>query len=542
MRRTGIAGWRIVLVAILLLPALLGLPDRQAAAQVSGSTFTSTQYGYRISWPAPFSSFDQAANPPSEHLTLGDDTSYVYFTASNAYSTAAYAAETFVGFIQTDEDYRNVSDIPEPRCSSGSSLAPAAVRCFQIDRLQESGGAVTEGLLLQTWDLGNELTLIMLASAAVAEFDAYLPLFGQIVITPPGGSSDDTIPSGSSNASSAPGPSTDTNGGISFSFDAGLSEADRNDAVEGTLLGRDVIGGFVGMDGLDGAQILVSAKASTASQYVMASTRGQQIIVYAGGRSWQDAPSLIRIETLVHELMHVYQNALERNSSTMVPLWFDEGTAEALGYLAISRLGVVDQSDIYELNQYLLTRFPYEGSLAELQAYDSMNADSYPLAYIAVQYLLGRSGLSVSALTDVYQGIGSGQTFGDAFQAVFGQTPEDFYVEFDVWRTGLVQVSTLPDDFVTPAYSGDPATATWQQTQSQIARGDQLMLVVVTAPGASCTVQVLIPGSPIQRDAEANGEGEAFWLITVPASAPAGNYSARAACGGAAVWQDVAVT
>ena len=539
MRRTVVAGWRIVLVALLLLPALLGFPAGQASAQIDGSTFTSAQYGYSISWSTLFSSFSQAVDPPSENLSLGDETSYVYFTASNAYSTAAYAAETFAGFVRNDEDYSNVADIPAPRCASSSSLSPAEVHCFQIDRRLGNGGTVTEGLLLQTWDLGNELTLVMLASADLTQFDTYLPLFGQIVITPPG----DTSPVASSSALDAPGTTPDTgSSGFSFSFDPGVSDADRNDAVEGALLGQDVIGGFVGMDGLDGTQIVVSAEASNASPYVMASTRGQQITVYAGGKSWQDAPSLIRIETLVHELMHVYQNALEQNLSSPVPLWFDEGTAEALGYLAVTRLGVVDQNDIYALNQYLLTRYPYDGSLAELQSYDSMSADSYPLAYIAVQYLLGRSGMSVSALTQVYQGLASGQSFDAAFQTVFGQSPDNFYVEFDMWRTGLVQVSAVPDDFVTPDYSGDPAAATWQQVQPQIERGDQLMLVVTTSPGASCTVQVLIPGRPIQREAEANGEGEVFWLITVPESAPAGTYSTRATCGGAAVWQDVSVT
>jgi hypothetical protein len=345
-------------------------------------------------------------------------------------------------------------------------------------------------------------------------------------------------------AQSAPmtSPMSQTTNGIAFSFDPGVSDADRNDAVEGTLLGQDVIGGFVGTDGLDGVQIAVSAEAAGESPYIMASTRGQQITVYAGGASWQDAPALIRIETMVHELMHVYQNALEQNLSAPVPLWFDEGTAEALGYLAISRLGVVDQDDIYALNQYLLTRYPYDGSLAGLQAYDSMSADSYPLAYIAVQYLLGRSGMSVSALTQVYQGLSSGQTFDAAFQTVFGQSPDEFYVEFDAWRSGLVLVNSAPIDFVTPAYSGGPAAAAWQQNQRQIARGDQLTLVVITAPGASCTVQVLIPGAPIERESDANAEGEAFWLITVPDTAPAGHFSTRATCGGPAVWQDVVVT
>lgn len=345
-------------------------------------------------------------------------------------------------------------------------------------------------------------------------------------------------------AQSAPitSPLSQITNGIAFSFDPGVSDADRDDAVEGALLGQEVIGGFVGMDGLDGAQITVSAAPADESPYIMASTRGQQIEVYAGGPSWQEAPSLIRIEAMVHELMHVYQNALERNLSSLVPLWFDEGVAEALGYLAITRLGVVDQDDIYALNQYLLTRYPYDGSLAGLQSYDSMDADSYPLAYIAVQYLLGRAGMSVSALTQVYQGLSNGQPFDTAFQTVFGQTPDQFYVEFDAWRGGLVPVSTIPIDFVTPSYSGDSAAAAWQQTQDQIARGDQLVLVVATTPGASCTVQILIPGTPIQRVADANGEGEAFWLITVPDSAPAGQFSTRATCGGPSVWQDVVVT
>lgn len=330
--------------------------------------------------------------------------------------------------------------------------------------------------------------------------------------------------------------------GITFSFDPGISDADRDDAVEGTLLGHNIIAGFVGTDGLDGTQILVSASASDDSPYIMASTIRQRIEVFAGGPAWQEAPSLIRIETLVHELMHVYQNALEQNGAVPVPLWFDEGTAEALGYLAISRLGVVDQDDIYALNQYLLTRYPYEGSLAGLQAYGSMDADSYPLAYIAVQYLLGRAGMSVSALTQVYQALGNGQSFAAAFQSVFGQSLDDFYVDFDTWRTGLVQVTTLPIDFTTPHFSGVSANAAWEQVQNQVARGDQLMLVVATAPGASCTAQVLLPGDVIQRVAIANGEGEAFWLITIPESAPSGQFSTRATCGGPAVWQDVIVT
>lgn len=533
MQQSGARGWRVVLALLALLPAMLATAEvSSAAAQANDTSYSSPQYGFTISWPATFSIVNEESMDSADRLSLGDSVSYVYFTAGTEFSTAGFAAESFASFIQSDDDYSNVSGVAAPRCVSLSSLPPAAVRCFQVDRRYDDGSVQTEGLLLQAWDLGDGLTLIMVASAELASFDAYLPLFGQIVITPPAPA-----------VSAAPGsPDSIESGDIAFTFDPGVSEADRNDSVEGIRLGQEVIGGFVGTDGLDQVEITVRAEASSRSPYILASTRGRGIEVYAGSPSWREAPPLIRIETLVHELMHVYQNALEASAATLVPLWFDEGTAEALGYLAITRLGVVDQDDIYALNEYLLTRYPVSGSLASLEPYDSMSADSYPLAYIAVQYLLGRGGMSVSALAQVYDAIGTGQSFSNAFVSVFGQSLEEFYVEFDAWRMELVRVTTIPIDFITPPASDSPASAAWVQIQTRIEQGDQLMLVIATQPGASCTVQILIPGSPVERQSSANGEGEAFWLVTVPEAAPTGQVSVRASCGGAAVWQDIVVT
>ncbi len=557
MQRTVSRGWRFVLVALALLPALVSGLDSAGAAQVSGTTYASPLYGYTITWGAPFVLVNQEVDGSAERLSLGDDLSFVYLTASNEFSTAANAAEAFAGFVQNDEDYSNVIEIPAPRCTSPSSLPPAVTRCYQYDRVFDSGAVGAEGLLLQTWDLGNNVTMIMLASVALSSFDRYLPLFGQILITPAGstgiplsptataiagatsdwGGTNSRVPTETGTSS---GTLTDDN--IHFSFEAGVSDSDRNDAVEGTRLGQAVIGSFVGTDGLDNVNIVVSAAESSSSPYILATTRGQEITVYTGSPAWQEAPSLIRVETLVHELMHVYQNALERSSNTLVPLWFDEGTAEALGYLAITQLGVVDQNDIYDLNLYLLTRFPVDGSLENLEPYDSMNADSYPLAYIAVQYLLGRGGMSVSALTAVYEGIRNGHSFDSAFASVFGMTPDQFYDEFDQWRTGLLQVPAAPIDFMTPPSTGQAAPASWQQVQGTVERGDQLLLAVLSQPGASCTAEVRLPGTPIQRTAATNGNGEAYWLITIPETAPAGAISVDANCGGPEVTQMVTVS
>ena len=332
-----------------------------------------------------------------------------------------------------------------------------------------------------------------------------------------------------------------TDPGITFTFDANVSAEDRDDIIEGTRLGLDVIGQFVGTAGLDAVEIFGSASASSRSPYIMAATGGQRIEVYTGSGSWQMAPALIRIETMVHELMHVYQSSLEGSAFFSVPLWFDEGTAEALGYLAITQLGVVDQNDIYDLTLFQLTRYPVAGSLAALTPFGSMTADSYPLAYIAVQYLLGRSGMSVTTLAQVYEGIDRGSLFGSAFADVFGQSLDEFYVEFDQWRTGLLSVTSSPLDFVSPHWNPGPVSARWSPVQAQVEPGQQLVLAVVTQPGAQCVVRLSLADQPIERNATASGSGSALWLVTIPDRTPKGFLSARASCGDAAIWQEIAV-
>ena len=49
-----------------------------------------------------------------------------------------------------------------------------------------------------------------------------------------------------------------------------------------------------------------------------------------------------RLQGLVHEYFHMFQfDRLDRGDAT-VPGWFQEGSADAFGFLAASQLGVTD--------------------------------------------------------------------------------------------------------------------------------------------------------------------------------------------------------
>jgi hypothetical protein len=339
-----------------------------------------------------------------------------------------------------------------------------------------------------------------------------------------------------SSVASAQSPQIDVQiDGVTFAFEPGVTDADRADVIEGIRLGQDAIARYLGLENLQEIEVTVLASASTQREFAVASTQGFEIEVYAGGQSWKYAPALIRIETLVHELTHVYQNQLLGPSRTDVPLWFDEGAAEAMGYLAITQIGVLDQDDIYQLSAYLLTAYPVAGSLSQFAPYGSLITEAYPLSYIAVQYLLGRSGLSVSALGEFYRAVGGGTAVDEAFHRTFGITVPEYYVEFDAWRPTLQTGSEVPPDFSPPHGIEQQAAASWLHLQPEIVRGDQLIVVIATNPGAVCALDLLLGQSAIQRETFANGDGEAFWLVTIPTDAPIGPATASASCGAAAV-------
>ena len=73
-----------------------------------------------------------------------------------------------------------------------------------------------------------------------------------------------------------------------------------------------------------------------------------------------------RLQGLVHEYFHMFQfDRLDRGDAT-VPGWFQEGSADAFGFLAASQLGVTDQIDFIRLSLYRLQHFRFAGAVVQL--------------------------------------------------------------------------------------------------------------------------------------------------------------------------------
>jgi hypothetical protein len=324
----------------------------------------------------------------------------------------------------------------------------------------------------------------------------------------------------------------DVHYGAIFQFDPGVGELDKYDVIEGIRLGQLVIAEYLGVATLPNLRIYVLGEVDSGGDSTLATTFGSEIEVYTGSEVWQFLTPIERIETLVHELVHVYQNLMIAGSFDVEPLWFAEGTAEAIGFQAVQPLGVTDQDEIYNMMGYMLNEYPVDRPLSELEGFASMDADAYPLAYIAVQYLLGSRGLSISAIADVYDGLAAGRSFGDAFASAFGITLADFYAEFDAWRASFARTDELDDDFWVDEVRSVPSALTLTSVSAQVRPDGQVMLAGQTAPGVACDLSVFIGSTIIERPAAANGSGEVYWLVSVPEGSLPGNGAFTASCGG----------
>lgn len=534
MKQFGTRAARWLLVLAMLSPLLVSGYVHHVSAEVAGTVYTSPHFGYSVTWQTPWyvTEDDTDANG-FDILGLADDQSIVYISGGKSgASEPRQVIDDYAEQIRSSSDFANLDELDASQCPV-TPPANSTAACYSGLQHYSDGTQGQTGIFLQAWDLGDGLDILLEAYIDQAQLTAYLPKWqsfgiyaqGQPVPTSTAGSCDATVQNG-----------------IDFCFDANLPERDRDDITEAVRLGQDVIAQYFGNPEMTGVRINGFSSVSAGGDENLATTLDRSIAVYAGSAVWQSIPPVERIQTLVHEFFHVYQNVMIQQSDAVIPLWFTEGTAEAVGYLAATQLGVTDQTEFYDMAEYSLTEYPIPGTLQDLQSNGSMGADAYPLAYIAIQYLLGSKGLSVSALGDVYTQLQQGATFEQAFQTVFGESLDQFSAAFEAWRPSLQQETELPDDFWPNDGTTQPAAITLQTVPQTATRDQQIVVVGKTLPLNACDATLQLGASSLERQTYSNGEGEVFWLITIPNDAPTGPATLTFSCGSAPATSQITIS
>ena len=518
---------RLLLVVAILSPSILANSIQTVNAEITGTAYTSPNFDYTITWQLPwYATEDSSDDNGFDVLGLADDQSMVYF--SGGYSNSPDPNQIILDYasqFSSASDWTNFRRLDPSQCLAAPA-ANSAAACYVGDQIFSDGTQTSVGVFLQAWDLGNDLDLLMEGYVEEPSFADYLPKWQQFGIYPPGAA----IPT-----ATAGGCDSFTEDGVAFCFDPDLPERDRSDITEAIRLGQDVITQYFANPDLTGVRVNGFSTVSSDGPESLATTLDRSVAVYAGSRVWQSIAPVERVQTLVHEFFHVYQNAMTGESDTFVPLWFTEGTAEAVGYLAASQLGVSTQNEFYDLAAYSLTEFPVSGSLADLRPSGSMTADAYPLAYIAIQYLLGSRGLSISAIGDLYAQLASGASFDQAFESTFDIPLDQFTADFDAWLPTLATVGELPADFWPNDGTSQPAPVAIRSAPAQAAPDQQVVIVAATEPLTECTATFQFGATTMDRQTFSNGNGELFWMVTVPSDASPGTATATFSCGSAPV-------
>ena len=515
---------RVVCAMMVLAASMLAsVPVAVGAAQVSGTAYTSPNYGYTVTWQLPWYVTENETDANGfDVLGLADSQSFAYFSGGETPGDPAEVIEGYADQLASDPNSSGFAPVDDPQCAAGGDGSSIVAGCYRFDITGEDGAPRSLGLLLKAWDLGNGIDLLLEAYTEEALLSSFIPHWHEFLVFPPG----QAAPTPAANTCQ-----TEVIHNVSYCMDQALTERDRGDIIEGVRLGQDTIGAYFGNPDLGNMQITGLQGVSPYGDGLLATTRDRSIAVYAGSVVWNGVSPVERTQTLVHEFFHIYQNVMTEESDSAVPLWFTEGSAEAVGFLAAAQIGVTDQAEFYALTSYSLTVNPFAGTLADLDTATSMGADAYPLAYVAVQYLLGSRGKSVAALGDVYTQMHDGAAFDDAFTQVFGLTPDQFSEEFEAWRPSFQQVTELPDDFYPPNGQAPASAVTVQAIPPQVGRDLQLIVTATTGAMAACNATLHLGMQTLDRVTIANGEGNVFWLFSIPPDAPAGAAQVTVDCG-----------
>lgn len=143
---------------------------------------------------------------------------------------------------------------------------------------------------------------------------------------------------------------------------------------------------------------------------------------------------------LKHELVHVVEALLKGNfvgdipvgDPRRMPVWFSEGTAEALSGGATAAPRTLDEVNARIAKYGRINPIAWRVDLPPSEAGDAYPHYYYPMAHLAVEYLLDADGLGRSPheLAAVMLDMGAGASFASAFEAHIGLSESEYEAQF----------------------------------------------------------------------------------------------------------------
>jgi hypothetical protein len=157
---------------------------------------------------------------------------------------------------------------------------------------------------------------------------------------------------------------------------------------------------------------------------------------------------------LKHEMVHVVEALLKGNfvgdipvgDPRRMPVWFSEGTAEVLGCFSVAAPRTLDEVNSLIAKYGRINPIAWRVDLPPSEVGDEYPKYYYPMAHLAVDYLLDADGLGRSPhdLAAVMLDMGSGASFASAFEAHIGLSESEYEAQFWARMDAYLPQSEFP--------------------------------------------------------------------------------------------------
>jgi hypothetical protein len=321
--------------------------------------------------------------------------------------------------------------------------------------------------------------------------------------------------------------------GLEFRFhtDEGVTAEDESYVREGLRLAQDFLSDDVGVTVTGDVNVNLRSSGAPLNPGEIAEARNGYIAYFTESMGWTRSSPTFRIEVVIHEFVHVYQTEALGRSSSPVPAWMMEGSAEYLAAEALISRGLLEREDADAYRYWSIADVSLD-PLAEYEtvgAFRQADARVYGLAYLGVDALIEAAG--TEAIGAFFADVGSGNDWAAAFEAAFAVTPGDFYRTFEQGRRDFPEPANPPAVYadVDPTESASPVRIT--DASGFVAPGEQLLVQARSEPNARCTAYLWGESLDLAHETTADGAANLFWLVTIPGDTPLQSAEISVDCG-----------
>lgn len=253
------------------------------------------------------------------------------------------------------------------------------------------------------------------------------------------------------------------------------------------------------------------------------------IEIFTASRGWTARSDLERVKGVLHEYAHFYLDPAPHPKRR--PVWLEEGMAEFLAWRLLDEIDLADHSEILAYHAAHIRIWP-TGSLLCSVTPIAISGVMYPLVHLGAAVLL--QDLSLAALVDYRDSMARGVAHDAAFASAFRRSEADFCADVDRDIEALPPAVSMPNDIFIREAAAAGTFADFIDVPHVGVPGEQLIVKARTDQNAACGLSLTLSTSPdptLTQSSRADGDGDVFWLVTIPSNSVSGPGKWSLACG-----------